>query len=63
MAEKMIIEIDETGTTQVTVKGVKGKACKNVSKQIIEALGKVTKDTPTGEMKELTVKGTNSVSS
>jgi hypothetical protein len=52
MSEKMIIEIDETGTVQLTVKGVKGKACKNVSKQIEEALGRTTKSVPTNEMKE-----------
>lgn len=55
MSEKMIIEIDETGSVQLTVKGVKGKSCKNVSKKIEEALGKTTSSVPTSEMTEKAV--------
>lgn len=52
MAEQHIIDIGPDGTTQVTVKGVKGKSCKNASKLVEDALGKTVSSTPTKEMYE-----------
>ena len=52
MSQKMIVEIDETGSVQITVKGVKGKSCKKVSEQIEKALGRTTSSVPTSEMNE-----------
>lgn len=34
----------------VTVNGIKGKSCKDATRELEKALGKVTKDTPTKEM-------------
>lgn len=48
--ERHTIEIDLDGTTQISVAGVKGKRCKDVTAQIERALGRTVKDTPTGEM-------------
>jgi hypothetical protein len=48
--EQHILEIDADGTTQITVQGVKGKRCKDVTAQIEKALGRTVSDTPTGEM-------------
>lgn len=57
----MIIEIDLEGSVQLTVKGVKGKACKKVSEQIEKALGKTISSKPTNEMTEkpLTISNVN----
>lgn len=52
MAEQHIIEIGPDGTTQVTVKGIKGKSCKDASKLLEAALGKTISSTPTKEMFE-----------
>ncbi len=54
--EEMTINIGPDGEVQITVKGVKGKSCKDVTKQIEAALGKVTKDTPTPDMWQTEVK-------
>lgn len=43
-------EISPDGDVVITVRGVRGKACKDATAQIEKALGKVTSDTPTGEM-------------
>ena len=48
--EEHIIVIDPDGTTQITVNGVTGKACKDATAQIEKALGTVIKDTPTPDM-------------
>ncbi len=50
--ETMEIIIDSEGAVTITVKGVKGKSCKDVTKQIEKALGSVTSDKPTSEMSE-----------
>lgn len=53
MEEKLTIKIAADGSTQIKVTGVKGKGCKALTKDFEEALGKVTSDTPTAEMKEV----------
>lgn len=53
--EELIINVDSDGAVQITVKGVKGKSCKDVTKQIEQALGKVTSDKPTAEMNQVEV--------
>lgn len=50
MAHKLILEFAEDGTYQVKVEGVAGSGCKAVTKDIEEALGKVTESKPTNEM-------------
>lgn len=47
-----ITEISTDGTVQVTVKGIKGKACKKATEVIEKALGTTTSSTPTREMSE-----------
>ncbi len=49
MAGEMTIEIDEDGAVQVSVKGVAGKSCKDVTKAIEAALGKATETKTTRE--------------
>lgn len=53
MPQELQIEINPEGEAKVTVRGVKGKSCKAVSKAIEEALGQVTEDQPTAEMREV----------
>ena len=50
--EKIIITIDEEGNPSIDVNGVKGKACLDLTKQLEEALGTVTKRTEKEAMKE-----------
>lgn len=52
MSEQHIIEINPDGTTQITVKGIKGKACKKATELVEAALGKTVSSTPTLEMNE-----------
>lgn len=52
MSEEIIVIIDQTGEPKLEVKGVKGKACKDFSKALEQALGDVTSDTNTGEYYE-----------
>lgn len=47
--ENMIITISPDGSVTIEVKGVKGKSCANVTKQIESALGTVTGDKKTAE--------------
>lgn len=49
MASQVIIDIDAEGNTTVSVKGVKGKSCTDLTKYIEAALGKVTRDDKTPE--------------
>lgn len=46
------IEIGLDGDVQITVKGIKGKACKDATRQVEEALGRTVSSTPTGEFYE-----------
>lgn len=52
--ETVTIVISPDGTTTVGVSCIPGKACKDATREIEKALGKVTKDVPTAEMKETT---------
>jgi hypothetical protein len=47
--QSIIIDIDVDGNTKVSVKGVKGSSCKDLTKKIEAALGKVTRDDKTPE--------------
>lgn len=49
MAEEIIIEVDETGATKLTVSGCAGPSCKDLTRAIEKALGTVFKDTLTEE--------------
>ncbi len=52
--EKIIVEIDKSGGTTVSVDGVKGDKCSLLSAPLIKALGgDVISDTPTQEMYEV----------
>jgi hypothetical protein len=53
---EVIAEIKD-GKAVITVKGVKGKRCREITSEI-ERLGKVLDDQPTREMKEATVANT-----
>lgn len=46
---KIIIKINEDASTEVSVKGAKGKSCMDLTKPLEERLGKVVKDRKTSE--------------
>lgn len=50
MAGQIEIDIDEKGNVTVGVKGVPGKACKDITANIEAAFGKVAKTEETREM-------------
>ena len=50
--DKVIITIAPDGTPTINVNGVKGKACKDVTKTVERALGSVVSDKETPEMYE-----------
>lgn len=50
--QEIILDFDDDDNPVVAVKGVKGKACKDLTKSMEEALGVVTSDTPTAEMRQ-----------
>jgi hypothetical protein len=52
MEERLIITVKPGGATQIKVQGVKGSGCKALTKDFEEALGQVTSDKPTAEMRE-----------
>lgn len=54
--EELLIQVNPDGSIQITVKGIKGRACKDVTRQIERALGHVVSDKPTSEMHETEVK-------
>jgi acylphosphatase len=41
-SEQIIVEVSPSGEVKVSVKGVKGKACKDLTKKIEEALGEAS---------------------
>lgn len=49
---KIITEIHPDGSVKVRVEGVKGSACKALTKEFEEGLGVITSDVPTKEMHE-----------
>jgi hypothetical protein len=46
--KKVLITINEDGSTQISVQGVKGKSCKDLTKMLEQALGGqgASRDTP-----------------
>ena len=56
MAEVHKVEISEDGTVQITVNGIKGKACKDATAKLEAALGRTTSSVPTSEMAQKEVK-------
>ena len=50
MNETITVEIEADGSSTVSVSGVRGKRCKDITAQVEKALGKVTADNPTQEM-------------
>ena len=50
---EVLMEFPLDGEPKITVKGVKGAACKTLSDPIEKALGLVTSDKPTAEMREV----------
>lgn len=48
--KNIIVEINERGEVTLTVKGVRGRKCQDLSRAIEQALGEVTHDEPTWEM-------------
>lgn len=56
--EKIIIEVPLEGNVKISVDGIKGSACKDLTAAIERALGKVTSDTATKEMHERPVNQT-----
>lgn len=49
---QIIITIDKAGNPTIMVQGVKGGACKDLTKAVEQALGTVESDTATREMSE-----------
>jgi hypothetical protein len=49
MSEQIKIEISPVGAVKVSVQGVAGSGCKDLTKAIEASLGVVTEDTKTGE--------------
>ena len=52
MAEEIIVEVDTDANVTVSVNGVKGKSCQDITRNLEKALGTVTKDTLTREAYE-----------
>jgi hypothetical protein len=50
--ERHILEIAENGDVTITVQGVKGRRCKDATREIEQALGTTVSSTPTKEMYE-----------
>lgn len=50
--KEIIVEASPEGEVTVTVRGVKGKSCKDVTASFEKALGKTTSSVPTKEMYE-----------
>jgi DUF2997 family protein len=49
MATTITIEFSPRGEAKVSVSGVKGSACKDLTRRFEQALGQTTADTETGE--------------
>lgn len=52
MSEVITVEIDADGNPVVSVKGVKGKSCKDLTADLEKALGKVTDSSNTREFEQ-----------
>lgn len=53
MAGEIVVNFDENGETIISVNGVKGKSCKDVTKFLERELGKVVEDKNTKEYYEV----------
>lgn len=62
MAGKIQILVSPEGEVTITVKGVKGKACKEMTRRYEEALGKAVKVEKTKEFFEKPLKTSETVS-
>jgi hypothetical protein len=49
MDQEIVVSTDEQGNPHITVRGVKGKSCKDLTVELEKALGVVTKDDLTHE--------------
>lgn len=58
--EEVTITFDDKNNPVISVKGVKGKGCKDLTKALEQKLGKVTKDVETREYRENEVSRANS---
>ncbi len=52
MEGEIIVAIDAAGNTIVSVNGISGKGCKDLTRDLERILGTVITDTPTREMRE-----------
>ena len=50
--EEITVEISPSGDVKISVKGVKGKSCKELTKKLEEALGDVKESKTTREYNE-----------
>lgn len=49
MSKEIIVTVDAVGGIELETKGYSGKSCKDATKEIEAALGKVTADRKTGD--------------
>lgn len=52
--ERITVTIEPGGDYTISVTGVKGKACQDITRDLERALGKTVSDTPTRERYETT---------
>lgn len=62
MAKEIIVEATPDGVVTISVNGVKGKSCKEITKRLEAALGKVVKVEETKEYFEKPAKAIQPVS-
>lgn len=56
MSKEIIVTVDPIGGVEVATKGFSGKSCTDATKELEEALGKVTSDKKTGDYYKAEVK-------
>lgn len=49
---ELVFDVSPTGDVKIEVNGMKGKSCKDATREFEEALGEVKQDTPKKEMYE-----------
>lgn len=59
MAEEIIVEVSKMGEVKVSVNGVKGKSCKDLTKNLEAAFGVVTEEKRTSEYAEPEARAVN----
>jgi hypothetical protein len=47
---ELIITVSPSGETKIEVQGIKGRSCKDVTRELEAALGETVRSTPTKEM-------------